>query len=308
MPSLNCLPLPLICAAEPRDDAGERLARRGVEGVEELVEVDGGGRRVLLDHAAVGDLLAALGRHAQVDVAVGDARQRGLADRGERAAAQRRVVVLELHRDLGLAVRREVDVLDGADRRAARLDEVALHQLGGVLEARLDLVVAAGGAQQEDRDHDGHDKNGGQGRRANDLIPRETHSQFPRTLERSAAGELAVIRDGRHTANRWTPHGRVPGNAGNRRPGAMHLTQAQRWRAGRLSRRAERASPAAAGRLRRSQQRARAGAGAAALDLHLAAAELAGLLGVGGREQAPPSVAALGAADGPQSHGADGFH
>ena len=57
-------------------------------------------------HAALGDLLAALGRHAQVDVAVGDAGQRGLADRGERAAAQRRVVVVDLHRDLGLAVRR----------------------------------------------------------------------------------------------------------------------------------------------------------------------------------------------------------
>ena len=73
----------------------ERLARRRVEGVEELVEVDRGGRRVLLEHAALGDLLAALGRHAQVDVAVGDAGQRGLADGGERAAAQRRVVLVD---------------------------------------------------------------------------------------------------------------------------------------------------------------------------------------------------------------------
>ena len=157
----------------------------------------------------VGDLLGALGRHAQVDVAVGDARQRGLADRGERAAAQRREVVVDLHRDLGLAVRREVDGLDRADGRAAGLDEVALHELGGVLEARLDLVAAAGRAQEEDRDHDGHDKNGGQGRRANDEIPRETHSRFPRTFERDGAGELAVIRDGGHTASRC-----VYGNGG----------------------------------------------------------------------------------------------
>ena len=80
--------------------------------------------------------------------------------------------VPRLHGDLGLAVGREVDLLDGADGRAARLHEVALHELGGVLEARLDRVAAAGGLQQEDRDHDGHDDNGGQGRHSNDEIPR----------------------------------------------------------------------------------------------------------------------------------------
>ena len=93
----------------------------------------------------------------------------------------------------------------------------------------------------------------------------------------------------------------------------MHLTQAQRWRAAGVAQpaRGGRASPASArgaGAAALEQQLARAGAGAAALDLHLATAEITRLLGVGGREQAPPSVAALRAADGPQSHGADGFH
>jgi hypothetical protein len=41
-------------------------------------------------------------------------------------------------------VGREVDALHGADRRAAGLHEVPLDELGGVLEARLDRVVAAG--------------------------------------------------------------------------------------------------------------------------------------------------------------------
>ena len=56
MPSLNGLPWPLTCAAEPLMTPASALRVAGVEGVEELVEVDGGGRRVLLDHAAVGDL------------------------------------------------------------------------------------------------------------------------------------------------------------------------------------------------------------------------------------------------------------
>jgi hypothetical protein len=141
-----------------------------------VVEVDRRGRRVLPDDAAVGDLLGALGRHAEVDVAVGDAGEGGLADRRERAAAQRRVVVLDRDRDARLAVGGEVDVRDLAHGRAAGLDEVALDQLRGVLEVRLDRVAAAGPAEQRDRHGDGHDKNGGRGRRANDEIPRESHS------------------------------------------------------------------------------------------------------------------------------------
>src|SRR5215212_684032 len=53
-----------------------------------------------------------------------------------------------------------------------------------------------------------------------------------------------------------------------------------------------------------------AGAGArhASLGLHLAAAEVAGLRGIGGGEQAPARVAALGAADRLQPHRANRVH
>ena len=141
---VELLALALDLAGRAVDHALQRLARLGVERVEELVEVDRGGRRVLLDDALVGDLLGALRRQAEVDVAVGDAGERGLADGGEGAVAQRRVVLVDLHRDLGLAVVGEVDVGDLADGRAADLHEVALDELGGVLEAGLDRVAAAG--------------------------------------------------------------------------------------------------------------------------------------------------------------------
>ena len=178
---VELLALALDLVGRAVDHALQRLARLRVEGVEDLVEVDGGGRRVLLDHALVGDPLGALRRHPQVDVAVGDARQRGLADGGQRAAAQRRVVLVDLHRHRGLAVLGEVDAGDLADRRAAGLDQVALYELGGVLEVRGDGVAAARATEQEDGNHDGDDKNGGRSRRAHDLIPGEPHSPEPRT-------------------------------------------------------------------------------------------------------------------------------
>ena len=78
---------------------------------------------------------------AQVDVAVGDARQRGLADGRVRALAQRLVAVVgDLQRHVGLAVVGEVDLLDRPDRPAGDLDVVALDELAGVLEPRVDLV------------------------------------------------------------------------------------------------------------------------------------------------------------------------
>src|SRR3954453_5038648 len=196
---VELLALPLDLPGGALDDARERLAGRGVERVEQLVEVDRRRRRILVDDPAVGDLRGAVGGHAQVDVAVGHAGERRLADGGGRPAAQRGGVLLDAHRDPGLAVRREVDGLDLADRRAAGLDEVALDELRGVLEPGLDDVAAARRAQEEERDRYGHDDEGGQGRRSNDLIPRKPHSQFLRSLQRSPHFELAVIRDRGHT-------------------------------------------------------------------------------------------------------------
>ena len=86
---------------------------------------------------------------------------------------------------------------------------------------------------------------------------------------------------------------------GTREPRAMHLTQAQRCDGLRG------AGPGCGARA--SSLRGPA-PGLRRSTLHLATAQLARPSGIGGREQAPPSVAALGAADGLQSHGADGFH
>ena len=142
-----------VLGVEALDQALEVLAGGLVEGVEDLVEVDRGGGRLLLDRAAVGDRRLACAREPEVDVAVGDAGQGGLADRREGALAQRRVVVVDAEGQLGLAVGRDADVLDLARRHAGDLDEVAAHELRGVLEARLDLVLLAGPAQEQHRDH-----------------------------------------------------------------------------------------------------------------------------------------------------------
>jgi len=125
-----------------------------VERVEELVEVDGGGGEVLGEDAAVGDLRGALGRQGEVDVAVGDARQRRLADDRLRPVPQRRVVLVDGHHHLRLSVRREVDALDLADGLPRHLDEVALDQLRGVLEVRLDGVATATAAEQQEGSED----------------------------------------------------------------------------------------------------------------------------------------------------------
>ena len=106
----------------------------------------------------IGDRGRAVARQAQVDVAVGDAGQRRLADGRERPAAQRRVVAVDAQRDLGLAVVRQPDVLDLAGGHAGDLHEVALDELGRVLEARLHLVAAARAAAEQ---HDGHEHRGG---------------------------------------------------------------------------------------------------------------------------------------------------
>ena len=76
----------------------------------------------------------------QRDVAVRDARQRDDADDRGRALVQRSEVVVDLDRDLGLVVVRQLDVGDLADVLAGDLDLVAVDELAGVLEADVVLV------------------------------------------------------------------------------------------------------------------------------------------------------------------------
>jgi hypothetical protein len=144
------------------DDRLEVLARLRVERVEDLVEVDGRRRAVLVDHAAVGDRRGLAAGKAQVDVAVGDAGHGGLADGGERAAAQRRVVLVDLQGQLRLAVRRQLDVGDLASGDAGDLDEIALDELRGVLELRRDGVAPTAAADQQHRGENHGEGDGGE--------------------------------------------------------------------------------------------------------------------------------------------------
>ena len=94
-----------------------------------------------------------VGTELEVDVAVGDAGQRGLLDQHARAAAQRRVVVVvDRERDLGRArpgSRRSSLTLPTVTPPALHL--VALHELAGVHELR-GHAVAAVAPEQQDRD------------------------------------------------------------------------------------------------------------------------------------------------------------
>ena len=67
--------------------------------------------------------------------------------------------------DLRLAVVGDLDALHRADRDAAHLHRVALHQLTGVQEARLDLVAARAAAAEEDQgdQHHGSDQRANSG-------------------------------------------------------------------------------------------------------------------------------------------------
>src|SRR4051794_36506498 len=84
----------------------------------------------------------------------------------------------------------------------------------------------------------------------------------------------------------------------------MHLTQAQCEISARE--RGARAVRGCAAAL--APEDARARAGRAPLERHLAAAQLAGPLRVGREEKAPARVATLGAANRLQTHAADGVH
>ena len=108
-------PGPAISCCSPR-------ARLRVEGVEELVEVDRRGRVVDADLPAVVDLAARCsGPGASCHVAVGDARQRGGANRRLGARVQRRELVLgHGHLDDRLRPVVELDAVDRADRAGRR--------------------------------------------------------------------------------------------------------------------------------------------------------------------------------------------
>src|SRR6185295_4818739 len=93
-------------------------------------------------------------------VAVGDAGHGGLADGGERAAAQRGVVLVDLEGELRLAGGRELDVRDLAGGDPGDLDEVALDDLRGVLEPRGHGVVPTAAADQQHRGENHGDGDG----------------------------------------------------------------------------------------------------------------------------------------------------
>ncbi len=91
--------------AQEGDGLLDALARLRVERVEDLVEVDGGRGVLGRQGPAVGDVGAVGAAELQVDVAVGDAGERGLADDRARPAAQRVIAVgVDVQRDPRLAV------------------------------------------------------------------------------------------------------------------------------------------------------------------------------------------------------------
>ena len=150
--------------AESPDDVAQAVAGLGVEDVEDLVEVDGGRRVLLGDRPPVLDLRGGAGRELEIDVAVGDARQGGGANDRLGPAAQGVLVVVDLDLDLGLTIVGQGDVLDLPHLRARDLNEVALDELGGVLEAQRVGVAAVTGAEKHDRDRRRHHDDGANSR------------------------------------------------------------------------------------------------------------------------------------------------
>jgi hypothetical protein len=71
----------------------------------------------------------------------------------EAAARERRVLAVDLEGDEGLAVRRQRQVRDRADRRAVQLDLIAGHELVRIDEVGLDRVAAPSAEDQEADEH-----------------------------------------------------------------------------------------------------------------------------------------------------------
>ena len=114
-----------------------------VERVEQLVEVDRLAA-VLRPHlTAVGDLRRVVAPRLERQVAVGDARQRGCAQRHHASLVQRSDLVVDRDLDAGARVVLELDALDQPHRAAADLHLVALHELAGVVERDVHAIAAA---------------------------------------------------------------------------------------------------------------------------------------------------------------------
>ena len=106
------------------------------------------------DAAVAGSRALWSGPQVEIDVAVGDPRQRRLPDGRVRALVKRREVV-QAERQVGLAVAGQRDVRDRADGVTADLDLVAGDDLAGVVEDRVDLVARPAREQDDgDRHHD----------------------------------------------------------------------------------------------------------------------------------------------------------
>jgi hypothetical protein len=113
--------------------------------------------------AAVGDARRVVGPGLDRHDAAGDRRERRRADRGLRARVQGlEALVVDLQVDPREVVVAELDRLDGADRDAADLHEVALDELARVVHLHVDEVAAATRPEQHDsgdrrhHQHPGH--------------------------------------------------------------------------------------------------------------------------------------------------------
>ena len=197
--SAACRALALVLRGEALDDALEVLARVRVERVEELVEVDDVGGRADGERRAVVERLRRVRRRRQRDVAVGDARQRGQADHGLGALAQRRVGLLDLDPHAGAVVVGQRDRADRADPAAADLHVVALDELAGVLEHQVVLVRVTPAQEEHGDEHDG-ERQGGDGH-----APGDRHPPPPKG-KRSAATSIRTLSH----VTRVSMHGQGP--------------------------------------------------------------------------------------------------
>ena len=175
----------LVLAPGAAEDAGQRLARVGVEGVEELVEVDRGGRSRLLDRAAVGD-------RAAIPAGRGGGRCSGSRCRrarpggpsaGCRGAAARSPLSMRSVTSAWPSSVRSMPVTLPTGR-PGDLHEVALDELGGVLEAGLDLVGLIAAEEREARDDACRDQG--------------SHGKYPRDVSRSPHSDDALQHPARH--------------------------------------------------------------------------------------------------------------
>ena len=96
------------------------------------------------------DLVGVVRTRRERDVAVGDARQRGGADRRLSALVERRVVVVDVHRDDGLRGVVQLDVRDRADDPPTRI-WLPLTSWPRAVEDRVDLVTARAEHRQRQR-------------------------------------------------------------------------------------------------------------------------------------------------------------